>query len=138
MKSSVVTKEEVSVTRDGKLVDERSRETKENNSYSSTTSEIWEPIGIVQHRKTQFDSCSDESRPNSNASSDQGYTTGGHSVGRQTALCPYCGDGGQLPDCPQNCALAGSFAGMDIADGCRGRIPRGVQCTTSGVSQCTT
>lgn len=147
VKSSVVTKEEVSVTRDGKLVDERSRETKENNSYSSTTSEIWEPIGLIQRGGSSksfkpFDS-SDESRPNSNASSDQGYTTGGGGGGhsRQGAsnpgMCPYCGDGGQLPDCPQNC-MARSFSGMGVRDEpqdeCRGRIPRGVQCTTSGVS----
>ncbi|KAL7300660.1 hypothetical protein TKK_0006643 [Trichogramma kaykai] len=136
VKSSIVTKEEVTVARDGKIVDERSRETKENNSYSSTTSEIWEPIGVVQRPKNPnkpFDS-SDESRPNSNASSDQGYTTntstnnvlhddiaaaaggggGGGLSGRLTS-CPFCGDG-VVADCPQNCCLTTSLSGLGLSD----------------------
>ncbi|CAB3361641.1 Hypothetical predicted protein [Cloeon dipterum] len=44
VKSSVVTKENVSVSKDGHVVDERSREVKEDNFYSSTTSEVWEPV----------------------------------------------------------------------------------------------
>lgn len=47
VKTSTVTKEEVTVARDGKIVDERSRETKENNFYTSTSSEIWEPVRII-------------------------------------------------------------------------------------------
>lgn len=47
VKTSTVTKEEVTVARDGKIVDERSREVKENNFYTSSSSEVWEPIGII-------------------------------------------------------------------------------------------
>ena len=140
VKSSIVTKEEVTVAKDGKIVDERSRETKENNSYSSTTSEIWEPIGVIQRPKNTnkpFDS-SDDSRPNSNASSDQGYTTntstnntvgaergdcsGGVDVTLTTTgignngltTCPYCGDG-VVADCPQNCCLT-AMSGLGLND----------------------
>lgn len=47
VKSSVVTREEVTVARDGRVVDERSRETKEDNYYTSATSEVWEPVVVV-------------------------------------------------------------------------------------------
>jgi hypothetical protein len=47
VKSSVVTREEVTVARGGQVVDERSRETKEDNYYTSHTSEVWEPVTIV-------------------------------------------------------------------------------------------
>ncbi|KZC03951.1 hypothetical protein WN55_01211 [Dufourea novaeangliae] len=110
VKSSIVTKEEVTVTRGGKVVDERSRETKENNYYASSTSEIWEPVGIVHRPRNikPFDS-SDESRPNSNASSDQGYTTNTSSNhvprddggGSSTVGCPICKDND--PDCARRC-----------------------------------
>ncbi|KOX73215.1 hypothetical protein WN51_00326 [Melipona quadrifasciata] len=105
VKSSIVTKEEVTVARGGKVVDERSRETKENNYYASSTSEIWEPVGIVHRPRNikPFDS-SDDSRPNSNASSDQGYTTNTSSnhvlreaSGSSTVGCPICEDND--PDC---------------------------------------
>ncbi|XP_071440303.1 uncharacterized protein [Hetaerina americana] len=43
--SSVVTRESVTVRRDGQLVDERSKEKQEDNFYSSDTSEVWEPVG---------------------------------------------------------------------------------------------
>lgn len=49
VKSSVVTREEVTVARGGQVVDERSRETKEDNFYTSTTSEVWEPIGVIRN-----------------------------------------------------------------------------------------
>ncbi|KAG8235480.1 hypothetical protein J437_LFUL011872 [Ladona fulva] len=42
--STVVTKENVTVRRDGMLVDERSKERQEDNFYSSDTSEVWEPV----------------------------------------------------------------------------------------------
>lgn len=45
VKSSVVTREEVTVARGGQIVDERTRETKEDNFYTSNTSEVWEPVG---------------------------------------------------------------------------------------------
>lgn len=45
VKSSVVTREEVTVAKGGQIVDERTRETKEDNYYTSSTSEVWEPIG---------------------------------------------------------------------------------------------
>uniref|UniRef100_A0A8D8YZZ2 Uncharacterized protein n=1 Tax=Cacopsylla melanoneura TaxID=428564 RepID=A0A8D8YZZ2_9HEMI len=44
VKSSVVTREEVSVSKHGAIIDERSRETKEDNYYTSSSSEIWEPM----------------------------------------------------------------------------------------------
>ncbi|KAK9506397.1 hypothetical protein O3M35_008348 [Rhynocoris fuscipes] len=45
VKSTVVTREQVTVARGGRVIDGRSRETKEDNYYSSTTSEVWEPSG---------------------------------------------------------------------------------------------
>lgn len=84
VKSSVVTREEVSVSRGGQVVDERSRETKEDNFYTSTTSEVWEPVGIIPNpnSRTKIDSTTStsgfpqdyssssatSSRPNSDAS----------------------------------------------------------------------
>lgn len=83
VKSSVVTREEVSVSRGGQVVDERSRETKEDNFYTSTTSEVWEPVGLVPNAtRTKIDSSTStsgfpqdyssssasSSRPNSDAS----------------------------------------------------------------------
>ncbi|KAI4490672.1 hypothetical protein M0804_003616 [Polistes exclamans] len=130
VKSSIVTKEEVTVARGGKVVDERSRETKENNYYASSTSEIWEPVGIVHRPRNikPFDS-SDESRPNSNASSDQGYTTNtssNHVIrergGASITGCPICEDND--PDCAQRCL--GGLAGL----GATNKMP-GVQTTTS-------
>lgn len=47
VKSTTVTKEEVIVSRDGKVVDERSRETKEHNFYTSAVSEVYEPIQVI-------------------------------------------------------------------------------------------
>lgn len=44
VKSSVVTREEVSVSKHGAIIDERSRETKEDNFYTSSSSEVWEPM----------------------------------------------------------------------------------------------
>lgn len=135
VKSSVVTKEEVTVARGGKVVDERSRETKENNFYASSTSEIWEPVGIIHRPRNikPFDS-SDESRPNSNASSDQGYTTNtsSHHVLRERGGaafgCPICED--TDPDCAKRC-LGGLGLGGGVGNGTK--VP-GVQTTTSAVS----
>ncbi|XP_055684324.1 ras-GEF domain-containing family member 1B-like [Lutzomyia longipalpis] len=45
IKSSIVHTEEVSVARDGRILDERVREKKENNCYTSSCTEIWEPVG---------------------------------------------------------------------------------------------
>lgn len=47
VKSTVVTREEVTVARAGRVVDERSCETKEDNYYTSATSEVWEPVTVV-------------------------------------------------------------------------------------------
>ncbi|XP_022904097.1 ras-GEF domain-containing family member 1B-like isoform X3 [Onthophagus taurus] len=47
VKSTTVTKEEVIVSRDGKIVDERNRETKEHNFYTSEVSEVFEPVKIL-------------------------------------------------------------------------------------------
>lgn len=53
VKSSVVTREEVTVAKGGHIVDERTRETKEDNYYTSSTSEVWEPVGYepLPHNK---------------------------------------------------------------------------------------
>lgn len=134
VKSSVVTKEEVTVARGGKVVDERSRETKENNSYSSSTSEIWEPVGIIHRPRNlkPFDS-SDDSRPNSNASSDQGYTTcnttGSNPILSERAAaavgCPIC------ESTDVHCAR-GCIAGLGTRTA---NVPR-VPTTTSAVRLC--
>ena len=73
VKSSVVTREEVTVARGGQVVDERSRETKEDNYYTSHTSEVWEPVTVIQgtapkSTKTQHSS----STPFPNSSSSEG------------------------------------------------------------------
>ena len=47
VKTTTVLKEEVSVLRNGQIVDEKSRETKKNDFYTSESNEIWEPIKIV-------------------------------------------------------------------------------------------
>lgn len=47
VKSSIVTTEEVTIARDGRILDERSTETKEDNFYTSSSSEIWDPVKIV-------------------------------------------------------------------------------------------
>lgn len=43
VKSSMVTTEEVSVSRDGRVLDERISETKEDYTYQSNKNEIWQP-----------------------------------------------------------------------------------------------
>lgn len=52
VKSSLTTTEEISISRNGLILDERSLETKEDNFYTSTCSEIWEPIGKVSALRT--------------------------------------------------------------------------------------
>lgn len=47
VKSTTVTKEEVTVSRHGKVVDERSREIKEQNFYTTAITEVYEPIKII-------------------------------------------------------------------------------------------
>lgn len=47
VKSSLTTTEEIRIARDGLILDERSFETKEDNFYTSSCSEVWEPIGKV-------------------------------------------------------------------------------------------
>lgn len=118
------------MAREGKVVDERSRETKENNFYTSSTSELWEPVGIIHRPRNvkPFDS-SDESRPNSNASSDQGYTTNNSNNnvlrerGSASIGCPICED--THANCERHC-LSG-LAGLG------NKVP-GVQTSTSVVS----
>ncbi|XP_050312453.1 ras-GEF domain-containing family member 1B-like isoform X2 [Anthonomus grandis grandis] len=48
--STTVIKEEVTVSRDGKIVDERSRETKDRSFYTSAMTEIFEPIKMSRSR----------------------------------------------------------------------------------------
>lgn len=47
VKSTTVTKEEVKVSRAGRVVDERSCETKEQNFYSTAMTEVFEPIKVI-------------------------------------------------------------------------------------------
>lgn len=47
VKSTTVSNEEVTIEKDGKLLDEKSSETKEDNFYTSSCTEIWEPIKII-------------------------------------------------------------------------------------------
>lgn len=52
VKSSLTTTEEIRVAKNGLILDERSLETKEDNFYTSSCSEVWEPIGKVSSIKT--------------------------------------------------------------------------------------
>lgn len=45
VKSSLTTTEEIRVAKNGLILDERSLETTEDNFYTSSCSEVWEPIG---------------------------------------------------------------------------------------------
>lgn len=47
VKSTVSTREEVTVAKGGHVIDERCRETKENSFYSSASNEVWEPVAMV-------------------------------------------------------------------------------------------
>lgn len=95
VKSTTVTKEEVTVSRDGKVVDERSRETKEQNFYTSAISEVYEPIRIVptaelmngKYRTSRFTESSDHNN---------GYETGSDGRFESSSSASSCGefDGG--------------------------------------------
>lgn len=47
VKSSLTTTEEIRVAKNGLILDERSLETTEDNFYTSSCSEVWEPIGKI-------------------------------------------------------------------------------------------
>lgn len=51
VKSTTVSNEEVKIEKNGKLLNEKSSETKEDNFYTSSCTEIWEPIKIVPKPK---------------------------------------------------------------------------------------
>ncbi|KAJ9600081.1 hypothetical protein L9F63_009623, partial [Diploptera punctata] len=70
VKSSVVTREEVTVARGGQVVDERSRETKEDNYYTSHTRNTAKSSKTQHSSTTPFpnSSSSEGSRPTSDAS----------------------------------------------------------------------
>ncbi|XP_055588829.1 ras-GEF domain-containing family member 1B-A-like isoform X2 [Uranotaenia lowii] len=53
VKTSTVTTEDITIARNGRILDERSCETKENNYYTSTSSEIWEPVSRLKKKKQQ-------------------------------------------------------------------------------------
>ncbi|XP_058811838.1 ras-GEF domain-containing family member 1B-like isoform X2 [Topomyia yanbarensis] len=53
VKTSTVTTEDITIARNGRVLDERSCETKENNYYTSTSSEIWEPVSRLKKKKQQ-------------------------------------------------------------------------------------
>jgi hypothetical protein len=46
VKSSLTKTEEITVARDGQVLDERCYETKEDNFYTSSSSEVWKPTGM--------------------------------------------------------------------------------------------
>lgn len=54
VKTSTVTTEDITIAQNGRILDERSCETKENNYYTSTSSEIWEPVSRLKKKKQQF------------------------------------------------------------------------------------
>lgn len=47
VKSTMVTTEEVTVAKNGVIMDEKSIETQETNFYTSQCKEIWDPIGVI-------------------------------------------------------------------------------------------
>ncbi|XP_055615834.1 ras-GEF domain-containing family member 1B-like isoform X2 [Toxorhynchites rutilus septentrionalis] len=53
VKTSTVTTEDITIARNGQILDERSCETKENNYYTSTSNEIWEPVSRLKKKKQQ-------------------------------------------------------------------------------------
>lgn len=77
VKSTTVTKEEVVVSRDGKVVDERSREIKEHNHYTSAVSEVYEPIKIIPTAELMNGQyLNGKVRQNGKFSDHNGYETG--------------------------------------------------------------
>jgi hypothetical protein len=77
VKSTTVTKEEVTVSRDGKVVDERSRETKEQNFYTSAITEVYEPIKIIPTAELVNGKYSNRKfNENGKYSDNNGYETG--------------------------------------------------------------
>ncbi|XP_053682829.1 ras-GEF domain-containing family member 1B-like [Sabethes cyaneus] len=51
VKTSTVTTEDITIARNGRILDERSCETKENNYYTSTSNEVWEPVSRLKKKK---------------------------------------------------------------------------------------
>lgn len=47
VKTTLITKEDVQIARAGQILDEKSTETKEDNFYTSSSREIWEPVRMV-------------------------------------------------------------------------------------------
>lgn len=93
VKTSTVTKEEVTVARDGKIVDERSRETKENNFYTSSTSEVWEPVKIIPNAEL-VNSKYSNSKFSDVSSHQNGYETGSErKFGSCSSASSYESDG---------------------------------------------
>lgn len=59
IKTSQITKEEVIVARGGRIIDERSTETQEDNVYTSSCQETWEPVHLtVPSNQTATDTLS--------------------------------------------------------------------------------
>uniref|UniRef100_A0A0C9PVN3 Rasgef1b_1 protein n=1 Tax=Fopius arisanus TaxID=64838 RepID=A0A0C9PVN3_9HYME len=118
-KSSIVTKEEVTVSRNNKVIDERSRETHESNYYVSSTSEIWEPVGMIKKPRNPCYN-SDQSRSESSASSDQGYTTNNSTNnvlrGEEEEQKLYSKYGESVPDCMQQCLNQLSNLGLSVPE----------------------
>lgn len=93
VKTSTVTKEEVTVSKEGKIIDERSRETKENNFYTSTSSEVWEPIKIIPNPELVNNKYS-TSKFSDISSHQNGYETGSErKFGSCSSASSYESDG---------------------------------------------
>lgn len=127
VKSSVVTREEVTVARAGHVVDERSRETKEDSFYTSSSSEVWEPVGVVRPSRSR----SDASTSTGDASPPPRYypptaLRGGATASSSSSVDEGVG-GSPLRNGMRDCSLE------DVVDRAPPRV-QGVQATTSAVS----
>ncbi|KAK7866810.1 hypothetical protein R5R35_005243 [Gryllus longicercus] len=129
VKSTVVTREEVTVARGGQVVDERSRETKEDNFYTSTTSEVWEPVGVVNPTAggpaaaAAASSASSDSGASSRPTSNASTSTNDSAASGQQYYLPLspnvfrARNGGPPPPPPPDPPGAGSGAGAGAGAG---------------------
>lgn len=96
VKTSTVTTEDITIARNGRILDERSCETKENNYYTSTSNEIWEPVSRLKKKKQDIIDTSTVDNMLSNQLKNELYLVANdsscenvpsHPVGRQNSIC---------------------------------------------------
>ncbi|EAT47253.1 AAEL001604-PA [Aedes aegypti] len=96
VKTSTVTTEDITIARNGQILDERSCETKENNYYTSTSNEIWEPVSRLKKKKQDIIDTSTVDNMLSNQLKNELYLVANdsscenvpsHPVGRQNSIC---------------------------------------------------